>query len=867
MEEPNIYPPQLSLKLIHWLCRSELAEEIEGNLIEYFNALPPTSRFRMIKYWFQVFTYLRLSTVKNFKHSKHNSMFILNPLQSFRNLLKQGASTFINISGFTVGLTCVVMLYFYISSELSVDSFHKDGDQIYRTLRIGSMNGSPYDIGVTSPPFAPALLNDYPNSIKAVCRAYIERGLVAYEDQKFYEEGLLFADSNFFNFFSFPLKRGNPKTVLSNPNNIVLTQQMATKYFGAEDPIGKVLILDNDSEFIVSGVMAEPTSKSHLEFKMVINIEVLKNTGFYTAWWSNALSTYVKIENAEEALYVNSQLDNFMDKYFGEDFKRSGTRMGLKLERLSDIYFNKDTQYDSVAHGNLGNIYILGIVAAAILFIACFNYVNLAIAQSFKRAKEVAVRKVLGGEKIRLVAQMLGESLIILVIASLLSLAMVLLLKPAFSSLFQLDFKLKWDDPNVYIFFSTLILSTLLVAGAYPAILISSFDPNKIFRDKKLSLGKNSWLHKSLVIAQFIISIILIASTLIISKQMSFVRNTHLGFDRDALVVLEINNNAVKSNLKTFKERLEQSPHITSVTRMTGEPGGFHDATVIQFKGEQEVNRIRIGIGDEDYFSTFNIQIIAGRNFSKSLESEVNRTAIINETALKMLNLTEDEIFEKRFDLASWGFEDVQIVGVAKDYHFTSLKNKIEPLVIMNGESDWRCGIKVNGQNLNASLQAIAGIWEEMTPQFPLQYKFLDDSLNRLYETENRQGKVLTAFSGISIFLACLGVFGLVTHATKQRQKEFGIRKVLGAGIGQIFRLVSKEFVILLLVASIIAIPASWYLTSKWLQQFAFHIEVKQNWLLFVLSSFIAFVIAFLSIAMKTYKTAISNPVKSIRYE
>lgn len=793
-------------------------------------------------------------------------MFIFNPLHAIKSLVKQGASTAINIAGFTVGLFCVVFLYFYIKSELSVDQFHTDKDQIYRVLRIGSMNEESYDIGVTSAPFAPALKDDYSNNIQSVCRTFLERGLVAFEDQKFYENRILFTDANFFTFFSFPLKSGDPETILKNPNNIVLSQKLATKYFGSQDPLGKILILDNDSEFIVSGIMEKAPASSHLEFDIVINMEVLQGASFFTNWWSNFMSTYVKIGTQTEADYVATQFPDFILKHFEND-NPIGPRMGMRLEPLTEIYFDKDVQYDMVAHGNITNIYILGIVALAILFIAGFNYVNLSIAQSFKRAKEVALRKVLGGEKSRIILQILGESLTILLVASLLSLALFFFLKPAMANYFQLDFEMNWNDSNIYLFFTGIILTTLLVSGLYPAILLASFDPNKVLKDKKLKLGKNAWLRKSLVVSQFIISMVLIASTLIVKSQMNYVKNKDLGFDTGAVLKLEINNTQIRNNLESFKKKLEQSPFVNSVTLMTGEPGGFHDATLLNKEGQEQDYRVRIAVADEDYLNTFGIQVVAGRNFSADVESERGNTAIINQTALKLMGLTEEEVLEAKFNLPSFGFPNLRIVGVAKDYHFTSLKNEIEPLIIMNAEARWRCGIKVNSQNLVASMQSVVSIWEEFTTDFPMQYTFLDDSMARLYETENKQGRVFTAFSGISIFLACMGVFGLVAHSTRQRQKEFGIRKVLGAKLHQIFRLVSKEFISLLIISTFVAIPLTWYIMKLWLNEFVYHIGLAENWFLFVGSSLIAFSIAFVSIAMRTYKAAALNPAKSIRYE
>ena len=439
MSDSIDHKTHFSIRLVRWLCRQELVEEIEGNLIEYRYQIAETQvRFSKIRYWFQVFNYLRPSTLKRFKNSKPRAMFIFNPLFTIRSLFKQGANTVINVLGFSLGLVCVLFLYFHIQSELSYDNFHTDKDKIYRALRVANPDAGTELVGVTSGPFAPALQNDYPSSVKSVCRAMPADALVTFEDKSFIEQKIMLADSNFFSFFSYPLLRGNPEQALNGTNHAVLSEKTAKKYFGDQDPIGKIIKVDNRLDFMVMGIMDEFPNKSHLDFDMALNINFINLQG----WWNNGLITYAKIDTPQEAAYVNGQLDDFMEKYFGDDFAANDFRMSLLLEPLSDIYFHKGISFDRVQHGNLNSIYILGAVALAILLIACFNYVNLSIAQSFRRAKEIAVRKVLGGDKSRLILQLLGESLTILVFASLIAVGLSILLQPLFNNYFQLDVQL-----------------------------------------------------------------------------------------------------------------------------------------------------------------------------------------------------------------------------------------------------------------------------------------------------------------------------------------------------------------------------------------------------------------------------------------
>ncbi len=863
MSKEHHGPSPFSLKLIRWLCKADLAEEIEGNLIEYHLENSRSAvRFQALKYWFELINYLRPSTLKKLKLSKIEIMFNFNPLFTIRSLFKQGASSVINVLGFSMGLVCVLFLYFHIKSELSYDNFHEDRDIIYRTLRAGMNDATPDRVGVTSGPFAPALQNDFPSSITATCRAQPADVLVTIGEQKFIEDHIILADSNFFSFFSYPLLTGTPDQVLDGSNKVVLTKETARKYFGNEDPIGKIINVDNSADFIVTGIMDDLPAKTHLEFSMVLNINLMN----LDRWWNNGLFTYVKIPTPQEAAYVEGQLDDFMQKYFGEDFAAFGVSLTLVLEPLKDLYFNNKTTFDFVQHGDLNTIYILGAVGLAILLIACFNYVNLSIAQSFKRAKEIAVRKVLGGHRARLILQFLGESITILLFATLLAFVLSLVLLPLFNSFFGLDITINWSDPNLLLFGGLLFVATLLIAGLYPALLLSSFHPLKVLKGAKFSSGKNVLVRKSLVIAQFFISIFMIAATLLISRQMSFVQDKDLGFDKDAIVMLDINNNEIRDNLEAFKNSFEDDPDMISVTATGGEPGGFHDATTLELPGESDNHQVRIGWGDEDYFETFGIDIIHGRSFAQALESDRGQTAVVNEMAMKNMGLSPENILGQRVEIPSWNL-NLRIIGVSKNYNFTSLKEQMEPLIFVNGLRHRRVAIKLNAQNLVSAMASVQEKWDRFSPAYPMQYEFLDTSIEQLYENEVKQGRVFSAFTAISIFLACMGVFGLATYTARQRQKELGIRKVLGASAQQIIGLLSKEFILLIIIASILAIPVTWYFMNQWLTDFVYKIDMLSNWPLFLVSGLAVGLVAFITIGFKTYRAAVSNPTESIRYE
>lgn len=859
-------PPKFSLNLIRWFCKDDLVEELQGDLEEYY-LLTRQDTFKGLKYWYQVFNYLRPSTLKSFKNSNSGPMFIFNPILTFRNLYRHLSTSLISLFGFTMGLVATIFLYFYIYSEVTTDHFHQDRDQIYRTVRVSEMNGTPYRVGVTSVPYAEALLNDYPSNVTSTMRVAFEEGLVSFEDKRFHEDELVFVDSDFFEFFSYPLKYGDPKSVLSTNNSVIISQEVVKKYFGDTDPMGKIIEIDNSFEFIVTGVLDEIPGNSHLKFSLVLPLEVMENFDWFGGWWNNSLNTYVKIPTPELADNLNGQLDQFMDKYLGEDFARSGNKIGLELEKMDEIYFNNETRYDFSKHGSFSSILTLGAVAIAILFIACFNYVNLSIAQSFMRAKEVGVRKILGGSKWRLVFQFLSESFMILFFSIAISIGLCELLNPVFNSFFGLEVELNWMDSNVLAFFLVLILIILISSGVYPAVLLSSFKSVLILKGSKLTSGKNVGLRKALVITQFAISIFLIVASTLISVQTNYLNSKDLGFDREAIVLVDLNNSAIRSHRDQFKERLQANANITGVTMISGEPGGFHDASSFDVTGVSESHRMRTLFTDTDYFDVLGIDIIAGREFSNDLITDEENVVILNERSVSELGLTPEEVIGRKVTMPGWGVNNAPIVGVVADYHFSTLKDEIEPLAILSGGFHRRMAVKINMSNLKEGLLFVDKTFADIAPEFPMSYQFLDDSLRELYEKEQQQMRVFASFSTLSIFLACLGIFGLAAYASQQRQKELGIRKVLGATAKQIIGLISKEFVWLVLIASIIALPVVWYFMKEWLGNYAYRIEVLNHWYVFLLGGIITVLIALITVSIKTYRAAIADPTESIRNE
>ncbi len=868
MSDQQHTPPTFSIRLIRALCRTELVEEIEGNLYEYYWIMSEeANRFSKIRFWIQVLTYLRPSTLKFFKLKNSGSMFIFNPKIAVRSLFKHRVSTSINLLGFVIGLLSTIFIYFYINTELNIDSFHVDKENIYRVIRTSEINGAPYDVGVTSGPYAEALINDYPSSINSTTRAFPQNGLVKIADKKFQENKMIFADKNFFEFFSYPLAEGNPGDVLSLPNSVVISREIATKYFGFKDPIGEIIEVDNEYKFTITGIMDDLPAKSHLDFNMVFSIELFEGFDWFHGWWNNGLVTYINVPTPQQAQYLNTQFPDFMDKYFGDDFEASGTKIGLQVEPLEDIYFNNKTRFDPVVHGDLSSLIILGAVGVIIIFIACFNYINLSIAMAFKRAKEVSVRKVLGVEKTRLITQFLGESMMLLLASMLIAIGLSIAVKPIFNSVFDLDILFNWADQFVITFMVGLMLVVLITSGLYPALLMSSFKPVSILKSGKILLGKNSFIRKGLVVAQFSLSIFLIIATLLIGFQLDYMKSKPLGYNKESLLIIHINNQEIQSNDELFKNDLLRHENIKSVTSASGEPGGFHDGTVLQISGVDLNPKVRSAFADTDYLKTLGIPIAAGRDFDRSFANNDSMAMMINEKALAEIGLTAEEAIGRKVTIPGFGI-DRRIVAVVKDYHFTALNNEIEPQAIIMGYTHHRRFIvRMNDVDIPNTLRHIEESFNRHSPNFPITYQFHDEGLDQLYADEQKQARVFSSFSGISIFLACMGIFGLAAYAAEQRQKELGIRKILGASVQQVILIISKEFITLVVIAAVVAMPLTWIFMKNWLHDFAYRIGLAENWMVFILGSLVAGIIAFLTIALKTYKTAASNPTDCIRYE
>jgi putative ABC transport system permease protein len=782
-----------------------------------------------------------------------------------RYLIRSRFFAILNIAGLSIGLACCIVIFLFVRNELSYDRFHAKAEDIYRVLRQSQINSMPYNIGVTSGPYAPTLLEDYAGRIKSATRAFPFDGLFRYGDKSFHEQQLLLADKNFFQFFSFPLLKGDASGVLSNGNSIVISKALAVKYFGNEDPIGKMVRLDDQYDMLVTGVFGEASGNTHLQFDAVGSMNILESEDWFMGWWNNSLFTYVEVDR-EDVDHLNKSFPAFMDKYFGKDFAQIGNKIGLKLEPLQEIYFNYDTRYEqNVLHGDKRYVYIFSSVGILLILLAAINYINLATAQASQRAKEVGIRKTLGSSQQTVVLQFLSESFALCLISMFVGIVVAQLSIPAFNAGFGLSIPGLFSDPYLWVFLFFILIFIAIVSGAYPSFFLSSFKPVKVLKGQVKGDLEYLLVRKSLVVFQFVISAFMVIATLFIGWQIRYMHDKDLGFNAEQLMIVRLNNGLILEKRESFREELLQQPGFQKASFTSGHPGGFYDASTVQIQGEEQNIRMRTLWADENLAEAMGLSLLSGRFFSKVFPADSASSVLLNETAVRQLGWTAEEALGKRVTIAQFDSVYKEVVGVIKDYHFTSLKDKIEPLIISYINRRGSLLVKVSGNDLRQSIASLEKIWLSYNTGFPLDFVFLDDVMNRLYASEVVQGKIFTLFSVISVAIACLGILGLTSYIASQRKKEIGIRKVLGASTGQVSFLLMKDLLKLVLIADLIAIPAGYWVVDKWLSGFAYRIDLHPA--VFIAGAAVVFMIAMIIVGLNASKVAIQNPVKSLRTE
>lgn len=783
---------------------------------------------------------------------------------AWRNLYKHKAFSLIHVLGLTIGITVCMMIFLFIMNEFSVDSFHKNEDRIYRVMR--NFDEKKMKVPYLSGPYAPALLNDFPSDIKMAVRVEVNNFLVSFDDKAFSERKVYDVDPGFFTLFSFPLLKGKAADVLKNPNSIVLTENTAKKYFGSvNNAMGKVLKLDKNLPLTVTGIAKNIPSNSHLDFDMVIPISNFSNNDNFKRWINNRLFVYALLDKNTDKDKLESKFPAFMEKYMGTDMKKYGFKFGLTLTPMKDIYFEPSSSFDNVKHGDKTVVYIFISIAVLIMLIACINFTNLSTIRAVERSKEVGLRKVLGALRDHLVLQFIGESILLTVISCILSIGLLFVLMPYYNSLLGYSLTVSWNTAPIYLFLVGVILVVGFLAGSYPAFFLSAFSPIQALKGK-LQLGKGgSFFRQLLVVIQFSVSVLLIIGTIVIMNQMNYVKGKQLGYDNAQTVIIPIDNNDIYNNRITFKNQLMQNSNIASVSLMSGEPGGFFDVQGFEAEGQQEMFKPRTEYADVDYVKTLGLKVIAGRDFSAQFVTDSAGAMLINRTAAAKLGFTPEQAVGKWIRNTFRDSLRRHVVGVIEDFNFLSLKENMDALVISPGDDRRVIVIKLKPGNLNASMAFIKNTYRGVAPIYPLEYTFLDQKFDITYKKDIRQQTILSIFSGLAIFVACLGLFGLASFTATKRTKEIGVRKVLGSSVQNILLLLSKDLLKPVLIATVIAMPLGYYFMNQWLQNFAYKVDL--SWWVFALAGGITALIAFATISFQSVKAALANPVKSLRSE
>jgi len=797
-----------------------------------------------------------------------------------RNLLKNKGFSAINIIGLAIGLATCLLIMLFVLDELGYDHYNKKANRIYRVDADILFGGNHFILAKAPDGMGPALKNDYPQVEQYVRFREMGSILVKKGNESIEEGKVIYADSTLFDVFTLPMIDGDPKTALKEPNSIVITETTARKYFNTTHAAGKTLIIEKDENYKVTGVIKDIPSQSHFNFHFFISLSSMEESR-HNNWVSNNFNTYIVLKEGADPKALEAQFDAMVEKYMGpqvmqalsitmDQFKKSGNYDRYTLTPLTSIHLHSDKDGELSANGSIQYVYIFSAIALFILLIACVNFMNLSTARSSNRAKEVGVRKVLGSLKVNLINQFLAESILISCIAMILALIITWSLLPYFNHLAAKEITLSFvTKPWLSPLLLTLVLGTGLLAGSYPAFYLSSFKPIQVIKGRLAAGFKRSWLRSTLVVFQFSISIILIISTIVIYKQLHYIQSRKLGFNREQVLIVH-DTHLLGSHARAFRDEILKLPGVENAT-MTGflptsdarnDDPFFADATLDQKRAVS----MQVWDADEKYIPTLGMEIAAGRNFSSQFPTD-SSGIIINEAAAKLFGFN-DPVGKPLYYLTSLTTKEIltyHIIGVIKNFNFNTLREQVTPLALMLRENRSKIAIRVNTKNISHLVSQIEQQFKSMGPDLAFGYTFMNDDFDKLYRAEQRMGNIAITFSTLAILIACLGLFGLAAYAAEQRTREIGIRKVLGASVSRITTMLSKDFLKLVIIASVISFPLAWWVMYKWLQDFAYRTAL--SWWIFLAAGVMAIFIAIVTVSLQTIRAAITNPIKSLRTE
>lgn len=801
-----------------------------------------------------------------------------------RSLARYKFYSLLNILGLSIGLASFILISLFVVDELSYDKHIPGWEQIHRINFHATLNGSDHQSANVGSPTAAALVNDYPEVLESVRLNGHSTWFIQKKEslETFKEEYVLAADSNYFEFFGTKLIHGDAKTALTRPNTIALSESIAKKVFGNENPVGETVILDNQTDYEVTAVYPDMLTSSHMRHDMLLSMSTYEwaRNGH---WLSTNFPTYIKLREGVTPESVEAKFPEMIDRYCAplisqflnmnmDEFRESGNALNFSLIPMTDIHLHSNLDGEIGANGDIKYVYIFSAVGLFILLLACINFMNLSTARSAKRAKEVGIRKVMGAYRQQLIGQFLSEAILLSMISFIIAYGIAVLTLPAFNQISGKALVLSAALAPAFLIPMLLIMLIVgLFAGSYPAFYLSSFRPVQVLKGKIAQGLKSGAIRSSLVVFQFSISIIMIIGTAIVFDQLSYIQNKKVGYDKDQVIIIE-DTWLLRDQAQTFKNESVRHANVISNTMTNFTVTGNYNDSDLYFRSpavaQDESQVIREAHVDYDFIQTLGIEISNGRNFSREFGTD-SSAVLINEAALKLFGYEDalnDKLYTYGGDQEQPVIEGYQIIGVVKDFHFQSLKNRIEPLVIhLNKNANGQAMFKVSGNDVDGTLTHIQQAWDDVAPGQPFAYSFLDQKFRALYENEKRTGDVFGVFAFLSIFIACLGLFGLASFTAEQRTKEIGIRKVLGASIPGIITLLSKEFIKLVIIAFVLAALISYYFMDQWLTDFEYRTTLKP--LTFIVSGVMALIIAWLTMGSQSYMAAKADPAKSLKDE
>jgi putative ABC transport system permease protein len=805
-------------------------------------------------------------------------------------MMKNKTFSFINIFGLSIGLTCCMLISMYLYYELSFDSHHKNADRVYQLGTTFVKEGKEDRTANTPAPMARTMQMVFPEIEKStrLLRTFSEdKTLLQYTDKtgevrSFNEAHGYLADSTFFQVLTYKFIEGNPQTALMTPNSLVLSEEVAKKIFGKESPLNKTVRVSSntngDFDFNVTGVFADPKVPTHIDARFFMSINgggVAQSANQVTSLATNNMYyTYFLLKKGADAKQLEAKFPAFVDQYAGKDLKAMGFYKKQFLTPVRDVHLYANTTSNVTPGGSVTYLYIITSIAIFTLLIACINFMNLSTARSSKRSAEVGVRKVLGAEKNSLVRQFIGESILMSLIAFVFALVFAIVLLPFFSKLAHKEIVFSFEQHGVLLVgFFILAILTGLIAGSYPAFYLSSFKPVKVLKGRISNSLAAISLRKALVVFQFVISVGLIVASVTINNQMKYMQSKDLGFKKDQQIIIPLRSGPSKAIYAELKEELKKNPQILNVGASLYYPGIINPSDIPLYKEGGNMNmakRVFTNAVDESFLQTLDIEPVSGRLFSKDFPADTNFRVILNQQAIKEIGFKDENDAIGKDVLFTWEGETYRlpIVGVVKDFHFKDLHSPIEPygFQLNNVSNNYNYMIAhAKTNDLKGLLNSMENVWRRLNPNEPFEYNFLDEDFQKNYEADTRLAAIVKNFTIIAILISCLGLFGLATFSAEQRTKEIGVRKVLGASVGNVVGLLSKEFLKLVLIAVVIASPITWLVMDKWLQDFAYRTNI--SWTVFVITALIAGSIALFTISFQSIKAALANPVRSLRTE